>query len=122
MIQRASDGNITSLICENGQRVEGDLFIDCSGFRGRLIEQVLHAGYEDWSHWLPCNKAVAVACEQNSSPLPYTKAIAREAGWQWRIPLQHRLGNGHVYCDSFVNQEDALYQYLPDPSEHHEVT
>ncbi|MDT0582418.1 tryptophan halogenase family protein [Brumicola blandensis] len=116
VVQRASDGSITSLICENGQRIEGELFIDCSGFRGRLIEQVLHAGYEDWSHWLPCNRAVAVACEQNSAPLPYTKAIARDAGWQWCIPLQHRLGNGHVYCDSFVNQDQALDTLLQNLS------
>lgn len=116
VIQRNSDGYITALVCENGQRVEGDLFIDCSGFRGRLIEQVLNAGYEDWSHWLPCNRAVAIPCEQTGAPLPYTKAIARDAGWQWRIPLQHRLGNGHVYCDAFLSSEqalDTLVQNLP---------
>ncbi|MBF7073852.1 tryptophan 7-halogenase [Glaciecola sp. MH2013] len=108
VIQRSSDGNIHTLVTDKGQRIEGDIFIDCSGFRGRLIEQVLKAGYEDWSKWLPCNRAVAIACEQNTPPLPYTKAIARDAGWQWRIPLQHRLGNGHVYCDSFMSQQVAL--------------
>lgn len=108
VVMRASDGNISELIYDDGERVEGDLFIDCSGFRGMLIEQVLKAGFEDWSHWLPCNKAIAVATSASKDPLPYTKAIARDAGWQWRIPLQHRTGNGHVYCDSFVETNDAL--------------
>jgi tryptophan halogenase len=108
VVMRASDGTISELICDDGERVEGDLFIDCSGFRGLLIEQVLKAGYEDWSQWLPCNRAIAVACSGDNSPLPYTKAIARDAGWQWRIPLQHRLGNGYVFCDSFVQTDQAL--------------
>lgn len=108
VILRTSDGNISELICDDGERLEGDLFIDCSGFKGMLIDQVLKAGFEDWSHWLPCNRAVAVASSASDVPLPYTKAIARDAGWQWRIPLQHRTGNGHVFCDSFVNTDDAL--------------
>ncbi|MEO8114943.1 MAG: tryptophan halogenase family protein, partial [Phenylobacterium sp.] len=86
---------------------EADLYIDCSGFRGLLIEQALGAGYEDWSRWLPCDRAVAVPCE-NSGPLtPYTRSTAREAGWQWRIPLQHRTGNGYVYCSQFISDAEA---------------
>ncbi|MFC3121410.1 tryptophan halogenase family protein [Agaribacter flavus] len=108
VICRSSTGEIDSLICGDGERVHADLFVDCSGFRALLIEQVMKAGYADWSHWLPCNRAVAVACETDSAPLPYTKAIAHEAGWQWRIPLTTRLGNGHVYCDAFTSQDNAL--------------
>jgi len=100
-------GFITSLNLDSGKQIAGDLFIDCTGFRGLLIEQTLHAGYEDWSHWLPCDSAVAVQTESTGPALPYTRAIAREAGWQWRIPLQHRVGNGMVYCSRYINDEDA---------------
>jgi tryptophan halogenase len=83
---------------ENGELIGGELFIDCSGFRGLLIEQALHTGFDDWTHWLPCDRAYAVPCELASSELtPYTRATARPAGWQWRIGLQHRTGNGHVF-------------------------
>ena len=85
-------GHVDAVWLEGGKRVDGDLFIDCSGFRGLLIEQVLHSGYEDWTHWLPCDRAVAVPCASVSPLLPYTRATARAAGWQWRIPLQHRIG------------------------------
>lgn len=115
VIVRNSDGFVQSVVHENGMRINADLFIDCSGFRALLLEKALNVGYEDWSHWLPCNRAVAIACEHSSPPLSYTKAIARDAGWQWRIGLQNRLGNGHVYCDSFVNSqqaEDTLIQNL----------
>ena len=94
---RGEDGYIESVQLESGQRVDGELFIDCSGFRGLLIEQALQTGYDDWSHWLPCDRALAVPCESVAPLLPYTRATAREAGWQWRIPLQHRIGNGYVY-------------------------
>lgn len=104
---REVDGFIESVTLENGQTMDGELFIDCSGFRGLLIEQALKTGYEDWSHYLPVNRAVAVACEQDGDPIPYTRATAREAGWQWRIPLQHRLGNGYVYCDKYLTPEQA---------------
>ena len=87
--------------------IEGDLFIDCSGFRGLLIEQTLHAGYEDWSDWLPCDRAMAVPCERVAATTPYTRSTAREAGWQWRIPLQHRTGNGYVYCSQFISDDEA---------------
>jgi tryptophan halogenase len=100
-------GYIKSLMLASGEEVEGDLFIDCTGFRGMLIEQTLHAGYEDWSHWLPCDSAVAVQTESTGPAIPYTRSIAREAGWQWRIPLQHRVGNGMVYCSRYISDDDA---------------
>jgi tryptophan halogenase len=105
--QRGEDGFIESVVLADGTRVEGELFIDCSGFRGLLIEQALKAGYEDWTHWLPCDRAVAVPCEGAGDPTPFTRSTAREAGWQWRIPLQHRTGNGYVYCSQFISDEDA---------------
>lgn len=103
----SESGFITSLTLDSGKEIEGDLFIDCTGFRGLLIEQTLHAGYEDWSHWLPCDSAVAVQTKSTGPAIPYTRSIAREAGWQWRIPLQHRVGNGMVYCGRYVSDEDA---------------
>jgi len=102
-----TDGFIKSLTLESGQVVEGDFFVDCTGFRGMLIEQTLHTGYEDWSHWLPCNSAIAIQTEAVSDPLPYTRCIARPAGWQWKIPLQHRVGNGIVYCDRYMKDDEA---------------
>ena len=105
-------GFITSLTLESGEDIEGDLFVDCTGFRGLLIEQTLHAGYEDWSHWLPCDSAVAVQTESTGPAIPYTRSIAREAGWQWRIPLQSRVGNGMVYCSRYISDEEAREQLL----------
>lgn len=101
------NGFARSVSLASGESVEGDLFIDCSGFRGLLIEQALQSGYEDWSHWLPCNRALAVPCAPADPLTPYTRSTAREAGWQWRIPLQHRTGNGYVYCSDFVSDADA---------------
>lgn len=103
----ANTGFIESVILESGERVEGDLFIDCSGFRGLLIEQALQTGYEDWTHWLPCDRAWAVPCESVSPPTPYTRSTAHSAGWQWRIPLQHRVGNGHVFSSKFMSEDEA---------------
>lgn len=100
-------GDVESLLLKDGQTIEGDFFIDCTGFRGLLIEQALKTGYEDWTHWLPCDRAWAVPCEQTEDPLPYTRATAHSAGWQWRVPLQHRLGNGHVFCSSFMDDQEA---------------
>lgn len=99
------NGFIQSVRLESGESLSGDLFIDCSGFRGLLIGQALDVGYQDWSQWLPCNSAMAVGCETTTPLLPYTKATAHEAGWQWRIPLQHRTGNGHVFSDGFTTEE-----------------
>lgn len=105
--RNAESGLITALKLDQERTVEGDLFIDCTGFRALLIGQALGSEYLDWSHWLPCNRAVAVACEKQGDPVPYTRSTAREAGWQWRIPLQHRTGNGYVYCDDFLSPEKA---------------
>lgn len=105
--QNASSGFIESVALESGATIAGDLFIDCSGFRGLIIEQALKAGFEDWSHWLPCDRAVAAPCRHGDAIRPYTQATARKAGWQWRIPLQHRVGNGHVYSSAFVGDDEA---------------
>lgn len=108
--QRAEDGFIESVVLESGEEVAGDLFVDCSGFRGLLIEQTLESGYDDWSHYLPCNRAVAQGCEPDGPPVPYTRATAHKAGWQWRIPLQNRIGNGHVYCSEYISDDEAYAQ------------
>ncbi|HEX4078264.1 MAG TPA: tryptophan halogenase family protein [Rhizomicrobium sp.] len=104
---RGDNGFIDAVVLQSGQRIEGDLFIDCSGFRALLIGQALKVPCEDWSHWLPCDRAWAVPCESTGSLAPYTRATAREAGWQWRIPLQHRVGNGYVFSSRFTSEESA---------------
>ncbi len=101
-------GDIASLLLESGERIEGDLFIDCTGFRALLMEGALGVGYDDWSHYLPCDSAIAVQTASVRPPLPYTRAIAHDAGWQWRIPLQHRQGNGIVYCSRYLDKDAAL--------------
>jgi tryptophan halogenase len=106
------DGHVDAVELENGSRVEGELFIDCSGFRGLLIEQTLQTGYEDWTHWLPADRALAVPCESAPSITPYTRSTAHKSGWQWRIPLQHRTGNGHVYCSRFISDDEAAATLL----------
>lgn len=105
-------GFVKHVTLEDGRQISAELFIDCSGFRGLLIEGALEAGYDDWTRWLPCDRAVAVPCAHpDSKPggglTPYTRSTAREAGWQWRIPLQHRMGNGYVYCSNFIDDDDA---------------
>ena len=110
--QRGADGFIESVKLDTGDTVAGELFIDCTGFRGLLIEQALQAGYEDWSHWLPCNSAVAVQCAPDGPPLSYTRATAHSAGWQWRIALQNRIGNGHVYCGDYMGDDEAAATLL----------
>lgn len=110
--QNGETGDIESLVLDSGDVIEGDLFVDCTGFRGLLIEQTLKTGYEDWSHWLPCDSAVAVQTESVGAPLPYTRSIAHEAGWQWRIPLQHRVGNGLVYSSQHWSVEEATQKLL----------
>ncbi|MCG2583727.1 tryptophan halogenase family protein [Massilia sp. TS11] len=110
--QRASDGFIEAVVLENGTELAGELFIDCSGFRGLLIEQTLQTGFEDWTHWLPCDRALAVPCASAPVLTPYTRSTAHRAGWQWRIPLQHRTGNGHVFCSQFISEDEAAATLL----------
>ena len=104
---RGEDGFVDSLTLESGEQVHGDLFIDCSGLRGLLIEEALRTGYEDWSAWLPCDRAVLVHSERSAPPNPYTLVTARDAGWQWQIPLQHRDGNGYIYSGEYCADEQA---------------
>jgi tryptophan 7-halogenase len=114
----SKSGDIACLVMESGQQITGDLFIDCSGFAGVLIEQTLQTGYENWTHWLPCDRAIAVPTERIENPPPYTRAAAKSAGWQWRIPLQHRTGNGIVYCSSYLEQQQAEDILLRDIEGH----
>jgi tryptophan 7-halogenase len=100
-------GFIRSVTLDTGETIAADLFVDCSGFAGVLIEKTLRTGYDDWSRWLPCDRAVVVQTEASAAPAPYTLVTAREAGWQWRIPLQHRVGNGHVYSSRFMDEARA---------------
>lgn len=109
---RPEDGFITSIKLEDGRVIEGDLFIDCSGFRGVLTEQALKTGYLNWRAFLPCDRAVAVPCETTKMSTAYSTATAREAGWQWRIPLSHRVGNGYVYSSEFIDDERACDSML----------
>lgn len=101
------NGNIASVSLKDGQVIEGDFFLDCSGFRALLLGQALGVEYEDWTHWLPCDRAVAVPAENGPRMRPYTQSIAHKAGWQWRIPLQHRAGNGHVFCSDHMSEDEA---------------
>jgi tryptophan halogenase len=105
-------GHVQSVTLDDGRSLAADLFVDCSGFRGLLIEQALHGGYEDWSYWLPADRAWAVPCANVGAIAPYTRATALEAGWAWRIPLQHRAGNGHVFSSSFTDEQVALDRLL----------
>jgi tryptophan 7-halogenase len=109
---RPEDGFIASVLLESGERIEADLYIDCTGFRGLLIEDALHTGYEDWTHWLPCDRAIAAPCERSGPLSSHTLATARDVGWQWRIPLQHRVGNGYVYSSRFLQDEEAQRIFL----------
>ncbi|WP_121114304.1 tryptophan halogenase family protein [Croceibacterium ferulae] len=108
----AGTGEIDALVLDDGRRIAGDLFVDCTGFRALLIEGALHAGYDDWTHWLPCDSAIALQTESVGPPVPYTRAMAHDAGWQWRIPLQHRVGNGIVFCSRYLDGDAALERLL----------
>ncbi|PMG80243.1 tryptophan halogenase [Shewanella sp. 10N.286.51.B7] len=107
VLQYEDSGNIKALQLDSGEIVEGDLFLDCTGFRAMLIEGTLNTGFDDWSHWLPCDSAIAVQTKTTEKPIPYTRSIARDSGWQWRIPLQSRTGNGIVFCSKYMSDEDA---------------
>jgi tryptophan 7-halogenase len=111
---RPEDGHISSVTLESGERIEADLYIDCTGFRGLLIEEALHTGYEDWHRWLPCNRAAAVGCERNGPLSSHTLAVAKPSGWQWRIPLQHRVGNGLVYCSRYMSDQQATEKLVSE--------
>jgi tryptophan 7-halogenase len=112
-VQRDGEtGFISAVQLEDGRSVSGDFFIDCSGFRGLLIEETLQTGYEDWTHWLPCDRAVAVPCALGGAFTPYTRSTAHKAGWQWRIPLQHRIGNGYVYASRHISDDEATATLL----------
>ncbi|MEQ1725791.1 MAG: tryptophan halogenase family protein [Sphingopyxis sp.] len=108
----AESGFVRAITTERGERLEGDLFIDCSGFRALLIDGVMGSPMEDWSHWLPCDRAVAVPCARVAQTTPYTRSTARAAGWQWRIPLQHRTGNGYVYASQWCSDDEAAASLL----------
>lgn len=107
--QDSETGFVTGVQLDNGTRVEGDLFVDCSGFRGLLIRQTLKAGYRDWTHWLPCDRAVALPCKHADANdiTPYTRSTAKSFGWTWRIPLQHRVGIGYVYSSAHISDDEA---------------
>ena len=111
-VQQHSNGDIKALQLESGQIIEGDLFIDCTGFAGLLIDKTLKVPYEDWSHWLPCNSAIAVQTESIEPAKPYVTCTAHQAGWQWHIPLQHRVGNGNVFCNEFMSDDQAEQHLL----------
>ena len=102
-----NNGFVRTLVLQSGQRIDGELFLDCTGFRALLIGDKLGVGYQDWTRWLPCDRAIAVPSARLAELPPYTRATARAAGWQWRIPLQHRTGNGHVYCSGFIGDDAA---------------
>jgi tryptophan halogenase len=110
--QNSGTGHIESLILDDGQRIEGDLFVDCTGQRALLIGETLGSGFEDWSRWLPCDSAIAVQSAHIAPPVPYTRSSADAAGWRWRIPLQHRMGNGYVYSSAHIDHEEAERRLL----------
>lgn len=107
-VERDHDsGDIAAIVLDGGERIEGDLFVDCSGFRALLLGEAMAEPFVDWSHWLPTDRAVAMPCRTRTPVTPYTSAIAMPSGWRWRIPLQHRTGNGYVYASDFVSDDDA---------------
>ena len=106
--QHPDSGFITSITLDSGQEIEGDLFIDCTGMRGLLIEQCLQTGFEEWGQWLPCDSAIAVQTEAVGPAVPYTRSVAHHAGWRWQIPLQHRVGNGLVFSSPYMSDDEAV--------------
>jgi tryptophan halogenase len=118
VLRNSASGFVNAVVLADGRRVAGDLFIDCSGFRALLIDGCPEATFESWAHWLPCDRALAAPTESTEPAVPYTRATAHEAGWFWRIPLQHRVGNGHVYSSSFCSDDqarEALLAHLERP-------
>jgi len=111
-VEQDASGDVSAVVLENGTTLSADLYIDCTGFRGLLIEQTLKTGYDDWTHWLPANRAIAVPSERSAAFTPYTRSTAKAAGWQWRIPLQHRTGNGLVYSSQHLSDDEATVTLL----------
>ena len=112
--QHPESGFISGVDLEDGQSIAGDMFFDCSGFRALLMRQTLGVEFKDWAHWLPCDTAQTVACERTGALLPYTISTAKRAGWQWRIPTQHRTGNGHIYSSQYITDDEAIESLLGD--------
>ena len=110
-VEKSAEDRIAAVTLQDGERIAGDLFLDCTGFRALLIGDALGAPFDDWTHWLPCDRAIAVQTRSVGPPVPYTRAMAHDSGWQWRIPLQHRTGNGFVYCSKFLD-DDAAHERL----------
>ena len=106
-VERGDKGDIAAVVLDDGRRLEGDFFIDCTGFRALLIGQAMGTEFEDWSQWLPCNRALAMPSARTSEPFQFTRAAAQDWGWRWQIPLQHRTGNGMVYCDAFADEAEV---------------
>ncbi len=106
-VQLTDDGDLKSLEIDDGSRLDGDFFVDCTGFRALLIGEALGVGYDDWTHWLPCDRAIAVQTQSVRAPVPYTRSIAHGAGWRWQIPLQHRTGNGIVFSSRHLSEEEG---------------
>lgn len=111
-VSQTKDGSISYVTLQSGTKICGDFFIDCSGFKGLLIEQTLKTGYDSWENFLPCNRAVTVQTKNVGPTNPYTISAAKDAGWMWKIPLQHRTGNGYVFCDKYVSDEEATQTLL----------
>jgi tryptophan halogenase len=111
-VEKSADGRVDALVLESGERIEGDFFLDCTGFRALLIGDTLGSAFEDWTHWLPCDRAIALQTESVEPARPYTRAMAHDAGWQWRIPLQNRTGNGIVYCSKYLDDDAARERLL----------
>ena len=107
VLRAPGTGDLTGVKLDNGQSISGEFFFDCSGFRSLLLDKTLNVPWVDWRDWLPCDRALAVACKHSGPLLPYTRSTARTAGWQWRIPTQHRTGNGHIYCSEFMSEDEA---------------
>ena len=107
VVRDGETGDVTALVLDGERRIDGDFFLDCTGFRSLLLGETLGSSFEDWREWLPCDRAIAVPCEAKGDFTPYTRSTAREGGWQWRIPLQHRVGNGYVHCSDFVSEDEA---------------
>jgi len=111
-VEQNESGDVSRLVLEDGTAISADFYVDCTGFRGLLIEQTLKTGYDDWTHWLPCDRAIAVPSERSTAFNPYTRSTAKAAGWQWRIPLQHRTGNGIVYSSAHMSEDEATASLL----------